>query len=302
MLKGITDIPGITVGHWTDAQARTGCTVVLCGAKGAVAGVDVRGAAPGTRETDLLRGYHLVDRVHAIMLCGGSAFGLDAASGAMQYLEERGIGIDVGVTAVPIVPAAVLFDLGVGSPTVRPGKDEGYYACQAASVDTALCGPFGVGAGATVGKAFGMENCVPGGIGSACVDIGNGVLLAAFAAVNAFGDIYDHNTGKLLAGAHMHDAHAPRGWEATSGNPSFAGQNTTLGVIATNAKLTREEANKLAQIAQNGLALAIRPVHTSMDGDTVFALSTMEAECASFFALQAAAPDIMALAIKNAVN
>lgn len=299
MLNGITDIPGIQVGHWTDEKALTGCTVVLC-PEGAVAGADVRGAAPGTRETDLLRGYNAVDRVHAVMLCGGSAYGLDAAAGAMQYLEERGIGFDVGVGVVPIVPAAVLFDLAVGSPHIRPGKNEGYMACTSASSDALLTGRVGAGTGATVGKALGMQYAIPGGIGSSCIALGDGVYIAALAAVNALGDIYNHRTGELLAAARINGEFAPCLEYLPKLPRSFAGTNTTLGVIATNAVLTREQATKLASMAHDGLAMAIRPVHTSMDGDTVFALSTMQKEGFPLLALFAAAAEVMALAVENA--
>ena len=298
-MGGITDIPGIQVGHWTNEEAKTGCTVVLC-PEGAVAGVDVRGAAPGTRETDLLRGYNLVERVHAVMLCGGSAYGLDAASGAMQYLEEHGIGVDVGVGVVPIVPAAVLFDLSVGSSKIRPGKSEGYAACAAAGKDAPLQGRIGAGTGATVGKALGMQYAVPGGIGSSCIELWNGVRIAALAAVNAVGDIYDHHTGMLLAAANV-DGKAASCMEHLQGiTPMFAGSNTTLGILATNARIDREQANKLASVAHDGFALAIRPVHTSMDGDTIFALSTAQVEEFPFAMLLGAAAEAMALAIQNA--
>ncbi len=297
--RGITAIHGILVGHWTSEEAKTGCTAILC-PEGAVAGVDVRGAAPGTRETDLLRGYNLVDRIHAVMLCGGSAYGLDAASGAMQYLEEKGIGIDVGVGVVPIVPAAVLFDLAVGSSSVRPGKEEGYSACAVASSDAALFGRVGAGTGATVGKSFGMEFSMPGGIGSSCIELPCGVLVAALAVVNAVGDIYDHHTGNLLAAAQKDGSLIPCMDHLTELAQILVGTNTTLGVIATNAVLTREEASKMAAIAHDGLALSIRPVHTMMDGDTIFALSTGQHKQFSFQALLAAATEAMALAVERA--
>lgn len=298
-MRGITDIPGLEVGHWTDEESKTGCTVVLCRA-GAVAGVDVRGAAPGTRETDLLRGYNLVDRVHAIMLCGGSAYGLDAASGAMQYLEECGVGVDVGVGVVPIVPAAVLFDLAVGSSTVRPGKQEGYTACLAAGSDTPLRGQIGAGTGATVGKALGMQYAMPGGLGSYCIELPGGARIAAIAAVNAAGDVYDHHTGELLAAARVDGHLTPCMQHLNSISQKFAGANTTLGIIATNVSLNREQANKLASIAHDGFALSIRPVHTSMDGDTIFALSTGEIEDYQFPVLLSVAAEVMALAVKDA--
>ena len=273
-MGSITDIKGIEVGHYTDKEARTGCTVVLCRG-GAVGGVDVRGSAPGTRETDLMRGYNSVERIQAVMLSGGSAYGLDAASGAMQYLEEQGIGENVGVGVVPIVPGAVIFDLAVGDPKTRPGKAEGYAACLNAA-DSTPVGPVGAGTGATVSKAFGMEHAVNSGIGTACVELEGGVKVGAIAVVNALGDIYDPATGELVAAAKIGGKMTPCMESPALGQASFG--NTTIGVVATNAKLTREEANKLAAMAHDGLAMAIRPVHTSLDGDTFFAMSTGEME------------------------
>ena len=269
-MGSITDIKGIEVGHYTDKEARTGCTVVLC-KNGAVGGVDVRGSAPGTRETDLMRGYNSVERIQAVMLSGGSAYGLDAASGAMQYLEEQGIGENVGVGVVPIVPGAVIFDLAVGDPNTRPGKAEGYAACLNAA-DSSV----GAGTGATVSKAFGMEYAVNSGVGTACVELEGGVKVGAIAVVNALGDIYDPATGELVAAANIGGKMTPCMESPALGQASFG--NTTIGVVATNAKLTREEANKLAAMAHDGLAMAIRPVHTSLDGDTFFAMSTGELE------------------------
>ena len=299
METGITAIEGILVGHWTNEEAKTGCTAVLC-PNGAVAGVDVRGAAPGTRETDLLRGYNAVERIHAVMLCGGSAYGLDAAAGAMQYLEERGIGVEVGVGVVPIVPAAVIFDLAVGSASVRPGKAEGYSACMAASNQPPLSGRIGAGTGATVGKSFGFPFASPGGIGSSCIALPGGVLVCALAVVNAVGDIYDHHTGKLLAAAQKDGVLIPCMEHLHELSQMLVGSNTTLGIIATNAALTREQANKVASIAHDGLVLSIRPVHTSMDGDTIFALSTGQHKQFAFQSILAAAPEAMALAVQNA--
>lgn len=273
-MGSITDIRGIEVGHYTDKDAMTGCTVVLC-REGAVGGVDVRGSAPGTRETDLMRGYNSVERIQAIMLSGGSAYGLDAASGAMQYLEEQGIGENVGVGVVPIVPAAVIFDLAVGSSKVRPGKAEGYAACLNAA-DTFATGSVGAGTGATVAKAFGMEHAVKSGIGTACIELEGGVKVGAIAVVNALGDIYDPATGELVVAANIGGKLTPCMESPALGQASFG--NTTIGVVATNAKLTREEANKLAAMAHDGLAMTIRPVHTSFDGDTFFAMSTGEVE------------------------
>lgn len=300
-MGGITKINGIKVGHWTNSEAQTGCTAVLIDG-GAIAGVDVRGIAPGTRETDLLRGYHTVDKIHAIMLSGGSAFGLDAACGAMQFLEERGIGIDVGVTKVPIVPSAIIFDLAVGKSDVRPGKAEGYFACENASAVAITKGRIGAGAGATVGKAFGMQYAMPGGIGSYAMELPGGIIIAALVIVNAFGDIYDHHNGQIIASANIDGRLAPCFEALGKTNISFAGSNTTLGIIATNAKLNREQANMLATIAHDGFALAIRPVHTTMDGDTIFSLSVGEVSFADITPILAVAPEVMACAIIDSVS
>ncbi len=276
--EGITIVFGIEVGHYTDSDAATGCTVVIC-RTGAVGGVDVRGSAPGTRETDLLRPTTLVTDAHAVLLSGGSAFGLDAASGVMRYLEERGIGYPAGSAIVPIVPAGVLFDLAVGDSTVRPGPDEGYRACTQASSGSVAEGSVGAGTGATVGKILGMDRAVKGGIGTASLDLGDGLAVGALVAVNASGGVFEPETGGLVAGPRSEDGTdmldpvalitAP-GFEATRGVPT----NTTVGVVATNARLSKEQANKLASVAHDGLAMSIRPVHTMADGDTMFALAT----------------------------
>ena len=273
----ITGVSGILVGHHTDLEAATGCTVVLC-EEGAVAGVDVRGSAPGTRETDLMRPIRLVEKVHAVVLTGGSAFGLDAACGVMRYLEDRRIGFDVGVARVPIVAAAVLFDLTIGSPTVRPDADAGYAACQAATSDPVPEGTVGAGTGATVGKALGPFQATKSGIGSAAVLFPGGLAVGALVAVNAFGEVTDPRTGEIIAGVRN-----PNGngflptlqifREGAGSTPAFP-TNTTIGVVATNAVLTKEAANKIAQMAHDGLARVIHPVHTMWDGDTVFALAT----------------------------
>jgi L-aminopeptidase/D-esterase-like protein len=269
----VTAIDGILAGHWSDPKALTGCTAILF-PRGVTAGVDVRGSAPGTRETDLLRGYNIVERIYGLMLSGGSAFGLDAASGVMQYLEEQGIGYDAGVCKVPIVPAAVIFDLSVGDFRVRPGKREGYLASQAAGAAPVASGSVGAGTGATVGKVLGIENSMKSGIGNALIELGGGVKVGAIAVVNALGDVYDPSTGEIIAGAVKDSAFYPC---MDIGVPSKAGfGNTTVGVVATNAALTREEANKLASVAHDALAMTVRPVHTAFDGDTFFAVSTME--------------------------
>ncbi|MDH4378237.1 MAG: P1 family peptidase [Ramlibacter sp.] len=276
-LSAITDVAGISVGHFTEPRRPTGCTVVLVPA-GAVGGVDVRGAAPGTRETDLLSPVNTVDVVHAVLLSGGSAFGLDAAGGVMRWLEEQGVGVDVGAARVPIVPAAVLFDLLVGDARIRPGADAGYAACEAASHTPPAEGNVGAGTGACVGKVFGHERAMKGGIGTASVTVG-GVTVGALIACNALGDVIDPDTGRVLAGARTADgqglADIRRSLLAGEAPiPILAGSNTTIGVVATDAKLTKVQANRLAQVAHDGLARAINPVHTVADGDTLFALAT----------------------------
>lgn len=265
MHDDITDIAGIRVGHDTQLEAGTGCTVILCD-KAAVAGVDVRGGAPATRETDLLRPLHMVEHVHAILLTGGSAFGLDAASGVMRYLEERQIGFDVGVARVPIVPAAALFDLAIGSATLRPDAAAGYRACQQATDEAIAQGTVGAGTGATVSKTMGPFSMIKGGIGSASTQLADGTHIGAIVAVNAFGDIIDPQTQQAIASMKK-----PVSEQAQPETNPFS--NTTIAVVATDAALSKEGANKVAQMAHNGLALAIRPAHTMFDGDTVFALA-----------------------------
>ena len=278
MHNAITDVLGIEVGHYTDLSAVTGCTVVLC-REGAVAGVDVRGSAPGTRETDLLRPVNLVQQVHAVVLSGGSAYGLDVASGVMRWLEERGIGFSVGVGVVPIVPAAVLFDLTIGRADIRPNAEAGYAACQVTGGGPVTEGSIGAGTGATVGKLFGPGFAVKGGLGTAARQIANGVTVGALVAVNAFGDVVDPATGTLVAGPRdpshggMVCTLERMGGDLSQTMFGFA-LNTTLAVVATDAVLTKEGANKMAQMAHDGLAQAIRPAHTMWDGDTVFALAT----------------------------
>jgi L-aminopeptidase/D-esterase-like protein len=264
MHDDITDIPGIRVGHDTNLEAGTGCTVILCDTP-ATGGVDVRGGAPATRETDLLRPMHLVEGVNAILLTGGSAFGLDAAGGVMRYLEERGVGYDTGVTRVPIVPAAAIFDLAIGSAAVRPDAAAGYRACERASSDVVAQGTVGAGTGATVGKMAGPAFMMKGGLGSASMMLSDGSIVGAIVIVNALGDIVDPQTQQMIAGARN-----PDGYGFLTANP-FG--NTTIALVATSAALTREQANKLAQMAHDGMAQAIRPAHTMFDGDTVFALA-----------------------------
>jgi L-aminopeptidase/D-esterase-like protein len=289
----LVDVPGLLVGHADDPQALTGCTVVIC-PDGAVGGVDQRGGAPGTRETDPLRPMHLVQQVNAVLLSGGSAFGLDAATGVVRYLEERGRGFDVRVARVPIVPAAILFDLGIGRPDVRPDAAMGYAACRSASRKPPRQGNAGAGMGATVGKIFGLAGAVKSGIGSASIDLGRGAILGALVAVNAFGDVLDRGTGEILAGARptrigplrlggrrrfADTLNVMRGLAGRTvlrfaRPPQRAGRHTVIGVVATNAALTKEEANQVAMMAHDGIARCVRPAHTMLDGDTLFALST----------------------------
>ncbi len=273
----ITDVAGIEVGHFTDPRRPTGCSVVIA-REGAVAGVDVRGAAPGTRETDLLAPGNLVEQVHAIMLAGGSAWGLEAATGAVRWLEEHGVGLDVGVGRLPLVPAAVLFDLHVGDMKVRPDAAAGYATCAAATHKPPAEGNVGAGAGAVVGKMFGLQHAMKGGVGTASVTVA-GVTVGALIACNAVGDVVDPDTGRPLAGARAADGltlrdtrHALLRGEPP--HPLLAGSNTTIGVIATDARLTKVQAQRLAVAGHDGLARSINPVHTMSDGDTLFTLAT----------------------------
>ena len=282
----ITKVSGIEVGHAQNDEALTGCTVILC-RKGAVAGVDVRGSAPGTRETDLLNPINLVEKVHAIVLAGGSAFGLDAASGVMRYLDEHKIGFNTGVAKVPIVPAAILYDLNLGNKNIRPDAEMGYQACLNASANRVTEGNVGAGTGASVGKLFGNALAMKSGLGSASMDIGNGITVGAIVAVNAWGDVIED--GKIIAGLRSGRVGPIRvgGKEYFADTlkmmRTFAGRNvmrlatksnTVIGAVATNAALTKVEATKVAQMAHDGLARSIRPAHTMLDGDTIFALST----------------------------
>lgn len=279
----ITDVGGLRVGHFTDQRRPTGCTVVLFD-RGAVAGVDVRGAAPGTRETDLLQPVNTVERVNAIVLSGGSAFGLDTASGVMRYLEEHGQGFHVGSIVVPIVPAAILFDLQVGDSRIRPDAEAGYAACQAATATGVQEGNVGAGAGATVGKFLGRRAAMKGGLGTASVAVGNsGLIVGALVAVNAVGDVFDWRSGRILAGALSNDGGefadtvaqiAAGALLGPSTSPGRSGANSTIGIVATNAALTKAQATKVAQMAHDGFARSINPVHTAADGDTIFAAGT----------------------------
>lgn len=302
----IMDVGGIRVGHFTDSRRPTGCTVLLFD-RPTVAGVDVRGAAPGTRETDLLQPVNAVQQVNAILLSGGSAFGLDAATGVMRHLEEHGIGFHVGSIVVPIVPAAILFDLNVGDPKIRPDAQAGYAACQAASSSSVPEGNVGAGAGATVGKLFGSKCAMKSGLGTASIRLAdNGLVVAAIVAVNAVGDVFDHATGKILAGARTPDGNDFRNSMAQiiggASSSASSGAHTTIGVVATNATLTKTETTKIAQMAHDGLARTINPVHTSYDGDTIFAAATCAREGqANITTIGAVAAEAMARAVNRAV-
>lgn len=300
----LTDVPGIKVGHWTSSDRPTGCTAILTEG-GAVGGVDLRGGGPGTRETDLLRPEATVDTVHAIVLSGGSAFGLATADGVMQYLEEKGVGYRAGRSVVPIVPAAILFDLGLGAdPKIRPTKESGYRAAKAAASNAVKQGCVGAGAGATVGKMLGPGRSMKSGLGSASLEAPGGIVVAALAAVNAIGDVVHPDTGQILAGALDEDKKAFADTAAMiRGGLGFGGattvENTTLAVVAANLSWTQAQATKVAQMAQDGLARSIRPVHMPFDGDTVFALGTGggELDVAKLGLVGALAADVLSMAV-----
>jgi L-aminopeptidase/D-esterase-like protein len=290
--KGLTDIPGVLVGHASDYDGLTGCTVVLF-AVGAVGGVDIRGSATGTEEIDLLNPLHLTERVHAVVLAGGSAFGLEAASGVRRYLEHKGIGYDTGAAKVPLVPAAILYDLAIGKASARPTREMGEVAAGAASSAAVPEGAVGAGTGATVGKRLGMDHAMKSGLGTATVAMPAGVLVSALAAVNALGDVIDPKTGRVVAGTRA----ARDSMEFATGG----GQNTTLVVVATNARLNKVGATKLAQFASLGVARTIAPVWTTFDGDITFAFScgTLDAD---LNALGVAAAEAVSQAILRAVR
>ena len=282
-MSGLTSVPGFKVGQAQDLDGLTGCTVVLC-PPDTVGGVDQRGGAPGTRETDLLHPMHLVNMVNAVLLTGGSAFGLDAATGVMRFCEENKMGFNSGLANVPIVPAAVLFDLGIGDPKARPDAEMGYQACLNASAEEIQEGNFGAGTGATVGKILSPKMATKSGIGTACIDLGGGGKVAALVAVNAFGDVIDPENGEIIAGTRGIKGYA----DTMKIMKSYVGkkvmnfasgpENTVIGVVATNAKLNKEQITRVAQMAHNGLARTIRPAFTLLDGDTVFALSAGKKE------------------------
>ncbi|MCX2863230.1 P1 family peptidase [Paucibacter sp. PLA-PC-4] len=303
--SSICDVPGLTVGHHTDSRRPTGCTVVLC-PQGATAGVDVRGAAPGTRETDLLAPDNTVNQVHGLLLTGGSAFGLDAAGGVMRWLAERGHGFAVGPARVPIVPAAVLFDLWLGDPAVTPDAASGYAACEAASREAPTEGSVGAGTGATLGKLRGITHAMKGGVGTASVTVG-GVTVGALVVVNAIGDIIDPASGQLIAGARGDDGRPLGMLQAMLRGElpavTLSGTATTLGIVATDASLDKADAKKLAQMAHDGLARTINPVHTVSDGDVIFSLATgTNRERGDLRLLGPLAAEVIARAVLRAVR
>lgn len=303
MYKGyLTDIEGLKVGHAYSQEGLTGCSVIIC-EDGATAGVDVRGAAPGTRETDLLESEKMIDKIHAVVLAGGSAFGLDSASGVMKYLEDANIGFDVGVTKVPIVTSAVIFDLNIGNPKIRPDFAMGYEAAERASINENRQGNVGCGMGATVGKILGPSGAMKSGLGSATINLGD-LKVSALIAVNSFGDIYDYKTNKQLAGLYDYKNNQMLNtyeiMKNQSGNVGFSIKNTTIGLVATNAMLTKVQANKLAQMAHNGFARSINPIHTMLDGDTIFTMSTNKIE-SDINLLGTLAAEVVSRAVTNAI-
>lgn len=302
MYNNILDIKGIKVGQVEDLEGLTGCTVVIC-EEGAVCGVDVRGSAPGTRETDLLDPINMVQKVHAVVLSGGSAFGLESTCGVSRYLEEHNIGFDVGVAKVPIVAGAVLFDLVVGNPKSRPDIEMGYKACEVANDKELKQGNFGAGCGATVGKVKGVDYCMKGGIGSYSIKLDNGLIVAALVAVNAFGDVYEN--GKVIAGVlNSEKSKVLNTYDLMKNGINSGGfniDNTTIGIVATNAKLTKAECKKISQMSHNGYAKAIFPIHTPHDGDTIFTIATGEVE-SDVTLLGSIATEVVEKSIINAIK
>jgi L-aminopeptidase/D-esterase-like protein len=302
----ITDVAGIEVGHFTDTRRPTGCTVVIA-REGAVGGVDVRGAAPGTRETDLLAPTNLVDRVHGILLAGGSAWGLDAATGVVRWLEEQGVGFPVGTARLPLVPGAVLFDLLVGDASIRPDAQSGYRACELASAKAPAEGNVGAGTGAAIGKVFGIERAMKGGIGTASVTV-EGITVGALIACNALGDVIDPDTGEVIAGARTRNGKSLIDTRRSllrgePPKPLLAGTNTTIGVIATDAVITKVQASRLATMGHDGLARSINPVHTMSDGDTLFMLGTGRAgKSLGMMVLGTMAAEAVAIAVARAAR
>lgn len=302
MYNNILDVKGLKVGQVEDNEGLTGCTVVIC-EEGAVCGVDVRGSAPGTRETDLLDPINMIQKVHAVVLSGGSAFGLESTCGVSKYLEEKNIGFDVGVAKVPIVVGAVLFDLAAGSPKCRPDKEMGYRACEEATDKVLKQGNYGAGCGATVGKIRGLEYAMKGGIGSYSIKLPNGLVVSALIAVNAFGDVYEN--GKVIAGVLNDDkTNTLNTYEIMKNGFTKGGfniDNTTIGIVATNAKLTKAECKKVSQMAHNGYAKSIFPIHTPHDGDTIFTMATGEIET-DITLLGSLAAEVVEKSVVNAIK
>jgi L-aminopeptidase/D-esterase-like protein len=304
MFNAITDVPGIKVGHASDFKGYTGCTVMLF-EKGAVCGLDIRGSASGTRQVDALNISHIVEQIHAILLSGGSSFGLDAASGVMKYFEENGVGFDVGVAKIPIVPTAIIFDLLFGDPKARPTPAMGYEACKNAAEEVEE-GSIGVGVGAALGKLFEVPRSMKGGVGTSSIILPDGLIVGALVVVNAFGDVIDNITGKIIAGARVSEqslefAHTFECLKKGDRKKQFGLVNTTLGVVATNAKFNKREITKIAQMAQGGLIKTIVPVHTTFDGDMIFAVSAGEIE-ADINRVGILSDFVVAEAVKRAVK
>lgn len=299
----LTDVKGVKVGHSTNLSAMTGCSVIIF-EEGATGGIDVRGSAPGTRETDIFDEKKTVDKIHAVVLSGGSAFGLDSASGVMKYLEESNIGFDVGVTKVPIVPAAVIFDLEVGDYKIRPDKEMGYAAAVSANESENRQGNIGAGAGASVSKLKGMEFAMKGGLGSASLKNGD-LVVSALVVVNAVGDVYDYKTMKRLTGVYDLDKNELSSsydiLKMGQASEHLKNKNTTIGIIATNAKLSKSEANKVSEMAHNGLARSINPIHTTLDGDTIFTSATNKVD-SDVNIVGTMASEVMSMAITNAIK
>ncbi len=301
-MKGLTDVPGILVGHASDYDGLTGCTVVLC-ERGAVPGGEIRGFATGTGEWDLLSPYHVTERIHAVVFAGGSAFGLEAASGVRRFLAHKNIGVETPSARVPLVVSAILYDLSIGKSSAHPSREMGESAAAAATDKAVTEGAVGAGTGATVGKILGMKGAMKSGIGSFTVTLNSGVRVSALAAVNAVGDVIDPATAKIIAGARGANGEFANGAQImkNGAGQGLVRQNTTLVVVATNAALTKVDANRLAHVAQNGMARTINPVNTTSDGDVIIALS-VGMEKASIDALGVAASEAVAESILRAVR
>ncbi len=298
----ITDVEGIKVGHAQSYEGMTGCSVIIC-KEGATGGVDVRGSAPGTRETDLFGATKMIERIHAIVLSGGSAFGLDASGGVMKYLEDNSIGFDVGVTKVPIVASAVLFDLDIGNYSIRPDFNMGYIAAQSASSKESRQGNIGCGLGATVGKILGSRGAMKSGLGSASLKVGD-LVVSALVGVNAFGDIYDYKSNEQIAGVYDYKngvmLNTIEILKSMIIKPEFNQKNTTIGIIATNAVLNKAQANKVSEMAHDGYARSINPIHTMFDGDTIFTMATNKVE-SDVSLVGTLGAEAMSMSIYNAV-